>query len=110
MKKINSLGVILGLSFIYVWFYLFLNLTSNNMAFKENTYINKAMASIKVYEDSLQSTEFSTWSADLFNGKWTSNEFPNGSYSKVSIIYWNEETPVPSAISTSVSYIYRHSH
>ena len=103
MLKIKSIGVITGLTFLYIWIYIFLGNFSNNMAYKENTYINKAIASIKVYENSWNNK-------DAWDSVWKSWEFPDWTYSKASIIYWNEATSVSVDIETSISYISRHSH
>lgn len=111
MKKTNSLWIVLGLTFIYVGIYLFLWVSSNNMAYN-NTYIDKVFSNINIYENSNNNTEYSTGSEDLYLDKWTSGERINNTYNKVSIIYWNEVSPVAQNISTTVSVvnITRHSH
>lgn len=110
MLKKRSVGMLFWIGCIYAAVQLSLWLWSQNLAYKENTYINKAIASIRVFEDSWNQTEYSVDSADLYKNKWTSGERINNSYKKVSVIHWTEATPVPTAVSVSVRYIYRESH
>jgi len=108
MKK--SVWIFSGILFIYIWIYILLWATSNNMSLKKNNFINDAFASIRVFEDNWNQDEYNNWSPNLVEHKWSSPEYPNGSYSKVSITYWNETTPVPQNVQVSVTYITRHSH
>ena len=80
------------------------------MSLKKNNFINDTFASINVFEDNWNTDEYNNWSPNLVEHKWSSPEFPNGSYSKVSVIYWNETTPAPKSIATSVYYIIYDSH
>ena len=108
MKK--SVWIFSGLLFIYVWIYILLWATSNNMSLKTNNFVNETFASIRVFEDSQNVDEYDHWSPKLVDNKWSSPEFPNDSYNKVSVIYWNETTPAPQDVKVSISYISRHSH
>ena len=63
------------------------------MALKNNNFINKAVASIKVFENSDNTTEYYTWSSILIDNKWSSPSFPDWSYNKVSVIQLNNWDP-----------------
>jgi hypothetical protein len=85
-------------------------ITSNNLANKSNTYIDSALATINIYQNSNNENKYNEDKAELFNNKWTSWERINSTYKKISVIYWNNPTPLPSRLSTSVTYITRNSH
>ena len=110
MKK--TIWIISGLVFLYFGIYLFLGVTSSNIALKNNNFINKAIASIKVFENSWNNTEYYTWSNDLVDDKWSSSSYPNWSYSKVSVVNlgnWDPE-PITTQLQNIVRNVSRHSH
>lgn len=77
-RFVTSVGIVMGLIFMYAGTFLFIEWTSQNRAYKDATYVSKVWADLKFYHDSDGQHEYfnDEWLYSWSGANWSSSNYP----------------------------------
>ena len=99
-NKINTLGVVLWLFFMYISTYIYVSNTTENWSMKDYTYINKSLAEFNFFQEWQGNITPYEKSWEDLTWKWSSSNFPlKEIYNKVLV----KSTLNPEIISNNIA-------